>query len=737
MTKNEKDFCIFLTKSELDNWTNFEARVRAMERISTQLTVIGGGPAGVCAAITAARQGIKTALVTDRPMLGGNSSSEIRVWTRGATGGGNLWAEEMGVWGELKLENLYRNPEANPVFWDDVLLDAVWKETNLELFLNTEVCSAAVREDGAVACVYGSQQGSERQLEFASKLFLDATGDGTIGAKAGVPFSVGNEKRQTLGSSILYYTKKEDHPVAFVVPDYAYDLAHIERILGRGGRVIHERMSGSDCWWFEYGGLRDTIKDAQEIALELRRLVLGVWNYVKNSGKFHADCDTLEWIGTLPGKRESRRMQTEYCLREGDILAQRRFPDGAFYGGWYVDAHPSGGMYDSGEENCTQTPVSVYQIPLRCLYSRKVPNLLFAGRDIGVERSVFFSSRVMNTCALSGQAAATLAAQCLRTGKTPGELTNAETAAVCRTLIRDDMFIPGAQLDDPEDLAAQAAVLTSSVHDGRPGEKTGVLSLRTGGFLTFPAVCGNRIRVEVCAARPVTLSARCSTAKLPNRLLKSGDGTERCWELQRGLQVIEAEITAEDCFAFWEFAPAPEVEITVCARSRIGFLCGQTGDPACFEPRAWYAEAPRLYAQKQLLCGESRPWGRPNAWIAAPEDGAPWVELRWARAADVREIRLYLDPDLAMELPSSHARHWEQSHFFAARPGMPPQLVRELAVTAELDTGEKIRIGELCEQHQRLVTFRLPSRKRICRLRAEIRQTWGGRPPVIYRIGVF
>ena len=102
-----------------------------MQKIHKQLAVIGGGPSGVCAAIAAARQGIQTVLITDRPVLGGNSSSEIRVWTRGATGAGNLYGEEMGIWGELKLENLYRNPDASPVFWDDVLLDAVLKEPDL------------------------------------------------------------------------------------------------------------------------------------------------------------------------------------------------------------------------------------------------------------------------------------------------------------------------------------------------------------------------------------------------------------------------------------------------------------------------------------------------------------------------------------------------------------------------------------------------------------------------------
>ena len=126
-----------------------------MQTMRTQLAVIGGGPAGVCAAIAAARHGIQTMLVTDRPVLGGNSSSEIRVWTRGATGAGNLWAEEMGVWGELKLENLYRNSDANPVFWDETLLDAVLREKNLTLLLNTEIYE--VELDG------GARRGTARR----------------------------------------------------------------------------------------------------------------------------------------------------------------------------------------------------------------------------------------------------------------------------------------------------------------------------------------------------------------------------------------------------------------------------------------------------------------------------------------------------------------------------------------------------------------------------------------------
>ena len=707
-----------------------------MQKIQKQLAVIGGGSAGICAALSAARQGIKTVLVTDRPVLGGNSSSEIRVWTRGATGAGNLYGEEMGIWGELKLENLYRNPDASPVFWDDVLLDAVLKEPNLELFLNTEIFSIATQKNGAVACAHGVQQGSELQLEIEADFFVDATGDGTIGAKAGVPFEMGDSRHETLGNSILYYTKTEDHPVAFIAPDYAYDMAHIEKILGRGGRVINEKMSGSDCWWFEYGGLRDTIRDAQDIALELRKLVLGVWNYVKNSGKFDADCYTLDWIGAIPGRRESRRMETAYRLTEQDILSQRVFPDGAFYGGWYVDAHPSGGMYDSGEENCVQTPVNVYQIPLRCLYHPQIPNLLFAGRLIGVERSVFFSSRVMNTCALSGQAAGTLAARCLQSGKAPTELADAELAAIRRTLVREDMFLPGARIDDQDDLAKQAAVSVSSIHNGFPGETTGRLSLENGGFLAFPAAYGRRFQIEVHAAHPTTLRARCAAAKLPNRLNIGGETAQRQWELRQGTQRIETEIAEENTFCIWEFGPAPGVELTTCDRVRTGFLCGQNGVPEVFEPRAWYPEEPAFYGAEQLFSGENRPWGGPNGWLASPKDAEPWAELRWEIPVAARTIRLYLDPDLTMELPSSHASHWEKSHLFAVRTGMPPQLAKELTVTAELETGETIRLAELHNQHQRLVTVQIPQTERICALRVDIRQTWGGMPPVVYGVRV-
>ena len=184
-----------------------------------------------------------------------------------------------------------------------------------------------------------------------------------------------------MSSSILYYVKNAGKPIKFVPPDYAYDIPYIESLVNKGGRIISEKQTGSDCWWFEFGGLQNTISDAQEIGLELKKLVMGVWDYIKNSGRYpDAENYTLEWIGNIPGKRESRRMITDYILKQDDIVEQRSFHDTAFYGGWYMDFHPAEGL-ESGEENCVQIPVQIYEIPFRCLYYSRGSQSDICGKD--------------------------------------------------------------------------------------------------------------------------------------------------------------------------------------------------------------------------------------------------------------------------------------------------------------------------------------------------------------------
>lgn len=708
-----------------------------------QLAVVGGGPAGVTAAIAAARQGMNTLLVTNRPVLGGNSSSEIRVWARGAVGAGNLYAEEMGIWGELKLENLYRNPEGNPIFWDEVLLDAVLAESNLTLLLNTQV-DTLHREGCRVCAVEGVQQGTEKKIMVEADWFLDATGDGTLGALAGLPYYLGERlvapgqepepPFELLGSSLLFYTEKTEHPVAFHAPAYAWPREKVEALLQGGGRIVEPTMSGSDCWWFELGGRQNTIRDDGEIALELRRLVLGVWDYIKNSGSFDADCYTLSWIGSIPGKRESRRMVTDYLLRGQDVLQGRSFEDGAFYGGWYLDVHPAGGMLDADAPNCVQTPVPVYPIPLRCLYNSQVENLLFAGRCIGTEREAFFSTRVMDTCALSGQAAAMLAAACTMWHTVPGQMTKGQIAQLRQQLLKEDLFVPGLQGDERADQVYEAKLTVSSTHDGRAGAPAGAMSLAEGGFVTFPGMDGT-VLFSVTLHTPQTLRGILYGAPLPNVLCPGEKIREYCWELPAGDHILQVQ-AQEECFCTLVLEPAPGAELPLCQPLRTGFVCGKKDGTVCGEPMLEYEQPAKLYGGKQLVNGYIRPWNSPNQWCAAPEDHEPCITLQWPQARALKQLRLYLDPDLCAERPSSHAAQWQASHKLTLHREMPAQLARDMTVEVSPDGRHWEPVWEQRENRKRLVIVPLPEKQKIQALRVRFTKTWGHRPVGVFALNI-
>ena len=698
--------------------------------IRAELAVIGGGPAGVTAAISAARLGVDAILVTNRPVLGGNSSSEIRVWTRGAAGAGNLYAEEMGVWGALKLENLYKNPDANVVFWDEILLDAVLRQAHLRLYLNTDI--SALEMDGEkIEAVLGAQQGAQELLKIKAQYFLDATGDGVLGALAGVPY----EQGPSMGSSLLYQTRREDHNVPFVPPSFAAPMEEIEQILGNGGRILNENMSGSDCWWFELGGNMDTIRDAAQIDFKLRRLVMGVWNYVKNSRKFDADNCTLEWVGNLPGKRESRRMVTEYMLTEQDVRAQRVFPDTAFYGGWYLDSHPAEGAF-SQEANCVQPPVSVYGVPFRCLYNSNFPNLLFAGRNIGTERGAYVSTRVMNTCALSGQAAATLIWECLKTEKAPAALSSGETRDAQAVLWREDMLLPGITPPD-NDLTAFCRVTASSAADGKAGKQSGTMSLREGGFVCYPGLDAP-CYLEMQAHQETELSATLYTSTLPHRAYDGTVLSEHRWIIPEGRSVIRLPVI-DGCFCTLKFAENTDAEICTMEKQRAGFLCGKKDSAVYQEPRLWYnaAESQTLYAAQNVCSGEHRIWNAPNLWQSAPDDLCPVLTLRWEKSVGIREIRLYLDPDLLMELPSSRTAHIEASHVYAPRTGMPAHLIRSMIVTAIDEQEAPLAVWNIEENIQRLLVLQLDEPQKISKLTMSIRSTWGAAAARIFRIAAY
>ncbi|HEX2860473.1 MAG TPA: FAD-dependent oxidoreductase, partial [Lacunisphaera sp.] len=446
------------------------------QHLVADLVVVGGGLAGACAAIAAARTGIKVILVQDRPVLGGNASSEVRLWILGATshmGNNNRWAREGGIVDELLVENTWRNPEGNPCLVDALLLEKATAEKNLTLLLNTAVHEVLKEAGDRIAAVRGFCAQNSTAYELRAPLFCDASGDGIVGFLAGAAFRMGAESREEfgerfaptkeygelLGHSLYFYSKDAGRPVNFTAPAFALrDITKIPRY-----RSFATKDFGCRLWWLEYGGRLDTVHDTEQIKWELWRVVYGVWDHIKNSGKFPDAANlTLEWVGTIPGKRESRRFEGDTWLIQQDIVEQRPHADAVAFGGWSIDLHPADGVF-SEKPGCNQWHAKgIYEIPYRCVYSRNIPNLFLAGRIISASHVAFGSSRVMGTCACIGEAVGVAAALCHRYGLTPRELGSRHIGELQRGLLRIGHYIPRRVLDDPTDLARRASITTTS-----------------------------------------------------------------------------------------------------------------------------------------------------------------------------------------------------------------------------------------------------------------------------------
>lgn len=668
------------------------------------VAVIGAGPAGVCAALAAARSGACTLLVTDRPVPGGNSSSEIRVWTRGATGGGNLFAEEMGVWGELKLRALARDPLGSVLTWDDVLLDALLGQEGLTLLLNTQL-TAARTENGRVESVTLRGLRTEREWEQQAGIYVDCTGDGYLARLAGVPFRTGREGRDefdeslalsvpdqfTQGCSILLQSRRLGHPAPYVAPDYAYPLERVRQLVDRGGRVVRADMQGSDCWWFEYGGRLDVIAEDQRIGLELRAIALGIWNYIKNSGRYDAEDLQLEWLGLYPGRRGSRRLVGRETLTQRDVTGGLGRPGAVAYGGWYMDSHPSGGVL-SDKEQCRQLSVSCYGLPLGCLYNPCVENLLFAGRCASMSYAAYTSARVMNTCALMGQAAGTAAAMCAARALKPDELP--------QTSLRRRLSLDDALLSECVEGAFLRADTIEATSVRRPSPDSGETRwpLVQQTFVVYPA-CGGTARLMVESERETDVRMALDASPLPSRRAPFPENAQTlCLHIPAGRS--ELKLPAEgDGFLQARLEPAQGVAL-VGGTPLPGVLAGSCVEAEWFHPCLALSQK-EIYAPKNVQDGYLRPWSGPRAWASEGLDAAgEALYLRWHEPVRLASVLLLFDPELSMELTSSRCETWDPHHHYAARRGMPPQLVRDYRLTVRGPEDERT-VAEVSGNNQR------------------------------------
>ncbi len=422
---------------------------------NTDICVVGGGIGGMFTAISAARHGAKVVLMHDRPVLGGNASSEIRMWISGA-GTRVRDLQETGIMEELLLENMYRNPKRNFSIWDALLYEMVRFEDNIELLLNCTCCDA-VTENGKIKSVKGFQLTTYTWHEVNAKIFVDSSGDSILAPLTGAEYKVGREAKDeygeefglekadshTMGMSILLQCRETDHKVKYTPPTWAYDFPDDDAMNNKPHNIY---AINTNFYWIELGGMQNSIDDTEEIKDELLKIAFGVWDHMKNHGDHGAENWELEWVGFLPGKRESRRYVGDYVLTQSDVENCPRFWDTVAYGGWQIDNHLPGGflMDAKGGAHLQKRRLSEpYSIPLRSLYSVNVNNLMFAGRNISASHIAFSSTRVMGTIGVIGQAAGTAAAIAVKCGMLPREAAKNKIEQIQAALLDDDCFLPG------------------------------------------------------------------------------------------------------------------------------------------------------------------------------------------------------------------------------------------------------------------------------------------------------
>jgi FAD dependent oxidoreductase len=680
-------------------------------RYDSDLVIVGGGMAGTCCAITAARAGLKVVLVQDRPVLGGNASSEVRLWILGATshmGNNNRWAREGGVIDEILVENVFRNPEGNPVLLDALLLEKVTSEPNITLLLNTVVHEVTKRGCDSIESIQGFCSQNSTRYDLHAPLFCDASGDGVVGFMAGAAFRIGAESKSEfgekfapergsgdlLGHSLYFYSKDTGRQVKFTPPSFALaDITQIPR-----WRQFKTSDQGCKLWWIEYGGRLDTVHDTEQIKWELWRIVYGVWNHIKNSGQFpDAENLTLEWVGMIPGKRESRRFEGDYILRQQDIVEQRSHPDAVSFGGWAIDLHPVDGIY-SAQPGCTQWHAKgIYQIPYRCLYSRNIDNLFLAGRIISASHIAFGSSRVMATLAHVAQAVGIAAALCRRRELIPRQLLEIKHMKdLQRELLRSGQHIPGLSLNDPEDLAQQADIsVTSELKLSGFAPDGPLVSLRDGWAMMVPVEAGTQfafvVTANVTAAAPLRIELR-QSARLDNHTPDVTIETQTVSLSPRDGQSIGVKfdhVFSDKRYAFICFFGSECIQIRTSEQRVTGILAlshqvnlavakspVQTPPPDigidAFEfwqpqrrPKGQnfairLAKPLAAFGAHNVINGVARPTTQPNAWVADWADPKPTLTLRWNEPQRIGRIELMFDIDYDHPLESVLMGHPER-----------------------------------------------------------------------------
>ncbi len=725
-----------------------ESEVRKHNRIGicNDVIVVGGGMAGVCAAISAARQGKKVCLVQDRPVLGGCGSSEVRVWILGATshlGNNNRWSREGGIIDELLIENLYRNREGNAHIFDTILLDKVKAEANITLLLNTSVYDLNKATSSKIESLkaFCSQNGTEYSI--TGKMFIDASGDGIIGFMAGAPFVIGEEaqsqfneklapieeKKDLLGHTLFFYSKDAGKPVKYTLPDFAKNTEISQERLNR----VKKGEDGVKLWWIEHGGLKDTIHDTEEIKWALWSVVYTIWDHIKNSGRFEdVDNLTLEWVGTIPGKRESRRFIGEYMLTQQDVVDQNDFDDAISFGGWSIDHHPSAGVF-SDESPCRQYhSKGIFQIPLRCFMPKKMDNLFLAGRIISASHIAYGSTRVMATSAHGGQAVGAAAAYCINNEINIASLLELQHySEVQQILLEDGHFIPKIPYSASKNLTSSAEISASSnfkLHSLTANGSYKTLATSVAQLLPLEADTEYNFSVPIKVLRTTKLTVELRVSDKHFNFTPNTTLEKLVFDLDTDTDSLEVNFSKtlnRRQYAFICFIQNQDIELGYSDERVTGIVTAFNGTNKAVSNNGKQIVDPKLGIDSfEFWCparrpggknlafninpsviisdtnniynGYNRPYVATNAWVAEQNDTNAFIQLKWPNSQCIKEITLNFDNDFDHPLESTLMTHPESQMPFCVRTYKifteDGQLVHQ--VKANHQTVNKIKLKE-------------------------------------------
>ncbi len=709
------------------------------KRIDADFVIAGGGIPGICAALQAARMGLKTVLINNRTAFGGNGSAELMINICGATGTQefNYNARETGAIEDLLLENYCKNPNGNRWLWDGIIYDKLLAEPNIMLFPNTFIDEVILDDQKNIKCICGTQNTTEIRYSFYAPVFADDTGDGTVAFLSGAEFHYGRESKDEYGeriapekadncvipSTMVFFSEKRDRPVPYKAPSFATDFNKSNVFQYR---EIPKNGFDQFVWFYEIDGKLDQIGEAETILHHHRQFVYGIWDYIKNSGKFPAENHELSYISPIMGKRESRRFIGDYVLKEQDLLNQTDFPDAVGHGGWSIDLHAIDGFYAKEPVNRHVFLDGVYQIPYRASYSKDINNLFLMGRIMSASHIAFGSIRVMATLATMAQADAVAAFICKKYNCKPRDIYTDHLDELQQLLLKYDQYVIGKKYEDSENLAAKAKINVSSVRKMGFTDGNELLKLENDYGLSIPVISHfGGIKLFGKAENDTVLKYTLYKASKPENYnpdtpVFSGETVIKKSDTIKEI-LLPADCDLKSGFYFLRITKNEEVSLkwgerrlTEAVTSRYLKNNSETnidaqtlepmvykwtalnGENLCFEPVTKEA----IFDGNNLINGYSRPYILPNAWQSEKIENE-YIELSWDNQTEVSELVLIFDSNLNEYLKNEYNR----------KEPIRQSLVKDFTVSLVDNNGNYNRVKAVTDNYQRFVKLSLEKQK--------------------------